>query len=83
VPPPKRSTSKPRTAVPDVLGAVDRLALIGEQRGHLVPQPELRVLREGVLQVLDRVDRFGLVHVAREPRDLKTVAVRGARNRHR
>src|SRR5690606_28086198 len=49
---------------PQDLLTPDPLTLPGEQRTHFCPQSELRVMRIGMLQVLDGADRFGPLGVA-------------------
>ncbi len=52
------------------------LAVLGEQRAQVVPQAELCVVGVGVLQVLDRADRLGALHLARQGVERRGVGVR-------
>ena len=49
-----------------VVLAVRQLGVVGEQRRHVGPQPELRVLRVRFLESFDRSHRFGALDVLRQ-----------------
>ncbi len=69
----------------------DERRVVGEQLRHLAPQAELRVLRVGALQILDRAHRLGAIDVtsqlverltARTPRQ-NHARSQGQNERHR
>ncbi len=53
-------------AARDRVGIEDPDAVVGEQAGHVVPQPELGVIGIGALERLDRADILGLADIARQ-----------------
>ena len=58
--------------------AVRELGVVGEQRRHVGPQPELRVLRVRLLEPLDGAHGFGALDVLRQPLDACGSAHAGA-----
>ena len=52
-----------------VVLAVRQLGVVGEQRRHVGPQPELRVLRVRLLHALDGSHGLGAFDVLRQPVD--------------
>ena len=58
--------------------AVRELGVLSEQRRHIGPQPELRVLRVGLLYPLDSSHGFGALDVLHQPVDACGSAQAGA-----